>query len=1163
MNTSYPMQFVMARAKSESKHGGRSGISIEDVFLGLLKLSEIQAADFLHAPAETLRDADEEICELRRRFTEEYKIDTTRLRALLRRELTQGLQTDAAGLAAALKRAEEYAARRGGSAVCSLDAMDAVIEKPTDALRQVCAISDWGKKQRKEENGKLTPEKAEEAAKEDAQKTAADEMNRDFLPKLTSRVRRMRAKLLETVQGQDHVVHAFAEGMFAAEVLAASDEKRQRPRAIFVFAGPPGVGKTFLAEQAAEALSLPFKRFDMSTYADHQSYMGLVGFEPSYKDAKPGILTGFVKDNPHSILLFDEIEKAHLNTVQLFLQILDAGRLADRYLDKDISFRDTIIVFTSNAGRSLYGGDAKQNAAGVPRSVLLRALETETDPRTGRPFFPAAIISRMATGWPMLFNHLQANDLAAISRREFSRFCGLFEKQYGIPVKYDDLLPTALMYREGQTDARTLRAQAELFFKNEMFKLCRLWGEDNFPEAVKRLRGIGFHLEIEALPSEIRPLFFSEEKQEILLYGDLSFAERCRKELPDYVFHDTQNVDEALAIAGERDIRLVLLDPAEPSTAPGGFMKTVCEDIEREGLLLSGGAFDFAPMASGLFQDGLRLFRALRERLPELPVYLLETPDLPIDEELTMSFVRAGVRGKLVEPEGDFSVFEDILSDICRQLYMQAMAIRLTSERKTLGFDTAPQLSSDRHTVTIRMRDFSLRRSTAAEDAGSVLDEAEKPGTRFADVIGASDAKDELKFFIDYLKNPKKFSSRGLKPPKGVLLYGPPGTGKTMLARAMAGESDVAFIPTAASSFVTKWQGSGPEAVRALFQRARRNAPAIVFIDEIDAIGRKRGESNSGHGEEMALNALLTEMDGFAVDPRRPVFVLAATNFDVEEGRGGPGVIDPALSRRFDRKVLVDLPNAGEREELLRMLLDKNAEHAVTEAMIHRTAHRAMGMSPANLTSVVELANRLAVKAGKRLDNAVFDEAFEMTKHGAKKDWSYEYLERVARHESGHAFLCWRGGNTPSYLTIVARGGHGGYMEHDAKDMGPLHTKEELIHRIRTSLGGRAAEIVYYGEAEGISTGASGDLEQATQTAAAMLCSYGMDEEFGLAAFGARELARDPAVKKRVNDILREEMRNTVEIIRGNQKRIDRMVNALMQKNKLTGDEIEQLLRED
>ena len=1160
MDLSASMKYVMMRAQMEAaaaKSGGEP--TVEFLFLGLLKLAEVKAEDF--APASRHKaEIDADIGAVAALF-KDAGVDTARTRSLLRRVVAGGAKSGGSELSACLAAAAARAAGRGAEDVCGQDMLAAILENPTGAILEVCPLKKQAPAQ------KAAPQDAvgEEAEKKQG---PSDEMSRGFLPSLTGRIRHMRAKLLSTVHGQDHVVHAFTEGMFAAEVLAASDEKRKRPRAIFVFAGPPGVGKTFLAEQAAEALEIPFKRFDMSSFADHQSYMGLVGFEKSYQGAKAGTLTGFVKENPHSILLFDEIEKAHLNTIQLFLQILDAGRLTDRYMDEDVAFKDTIIIFTSNAGRSLYEGDAKQNAAGVPRKTLINALETEKNPQTGQPFFPAAITSRMATGWPLLFNHLQAHHLEKISGGELSRFCKLFEKQYGIEAGFDPLVPTALLFGEGgQADARTLRAQTELFFKNEVFKICRLWGEDSFASALSGIQKLRFCVETDRLTDDVRPLFFCDEKPEILLYGSPLFAARCRKTLAGYTIHDTQSVEEALSIAGEKDIRLMLLDVASRSIAASDEsydrMETVYEGFEAP--LMSVGAFDFAPMAAGMLRDGNRLFRSLRERLPELPVYLLETEGFSIDPELLMSFVRAGARGKLEEPIDDFAIFEDQLSSICRELYMQGVAARMASERRVLYYESAPKLSTDKKEITVRLRDFSLKRATEADDADSVLDDVEKPNVRFADVIGACDAKEELKFFIDYLKNPKKFSAQGLKPPKGVLLYGPPGTGKTMLAKAMAGESDVAFIPAVASAFVTKYQGSGPEAVRELFKKARRYAPAILFIDEIDAVGRKRGESNTSHGEEMALNALLTEMDGFSVDPKSPVFVLAATNFDVEEGQGGMGVIDPALARRFDRKILVDLPNAEEREQFVRLLLKKNKTHTVSEDMIVRLGSRSAGMSPANLASVMELANRMAVKQMKPLDDAILDEAYELTKHGAKKDWGYEYLERVARHESGHAFLCYLGGNTPAYLTIVARGGHGGYMEHSDKDMGPLSTKQELIGRIRTSLGGRAAEITYYGEKDGVSTGASGDLESATRVARAMICNYGMDDAFGMAVMTPEEATRGPLaakVSERVSAIIHEEMETTIRLISDNKARIDRMVDALMKKNKLSGEEMEELLKE-
>lgn len=1129
------VRFVMMRANAEMQAAHSSYLGIEHVFLGLLKLAELTADEMYNAPDAIRKDADQDIAEVRKIFAE-LEIDTTRTRGLLRYMMSGGANANDILLEKCMKRAEEICEEEHQPGLTAKSLLTAIIEKPSDLILQVCPI------ERKEDEA-----------------PSIDEMSLAFLPDLTNRIRHMRAKLLSTVYGQDHAVHAFAEGMFAAEVLAASDEKRVRPRAIFVFAGPPGVGKTFLAEQAAQALEIPFKRFDMTSYADHQSYMGLIGFEKSYHEAKKGTLTGFVRSNPHCILLFDEIEKAHANTINLFLQILDAGRLNDRFLDEDVAFRDAIIIFTTNAGSSLYNGTSGENAAGVSRGILLSALNTEIDPQTGRKYFPPAITSRMATGWPLLFNHLQAHHLEKISSGELSKLSVLFEKQYGIKVKYDDVVPTSLLLQEGgMADARTLRAQTELFFKNEIFKICRLWGEEHFTNAINHIEGISFVSQTDGLPDSVSELFVSSERPEMLLYAPQAMADAFKQKLPQYTIYTTQNVDEALSIAGEKDVRLVLINLTARSVTTSSYDLLKKPYYSQEiGYNPSQGAsnFDYSPITDASISDGNRLFRTLRERLPDLPLYLLEAEDFAIDPELEMSFIRAGARGKLSVQKSELSVFEDQLASICRELYMQRIAARLANERKMVAFETVPRLRSSGREVEIRLCNYSIKRAVSAEDNGSVLDDVEKPDIRFSDVIGAQQAKDELQFFIEYLKNPKRFSAQGLKPPKGVLLYGPPGTGKTMLAKAMAGESDVAFIPTVASSFVTKYQGSGPEAVRALFQKARRYAPSIIFIDEIDAIGRKRGQSISGHGEEMALNALLAEMDGFMVDPKRPVFVLAATNFEVEEGRHGMGVIDPALSRRFDCKVLVDLPNEEEREAFLRMALSKIKAHAVTDEMIKRIAARSVGMSPSWLSSVMEMANRLAVKARTLIDDAALDEAYETIVHGSKKDWGMEYLERVARHEAGHAMIDYLNGNTPVYLTIIARGDHGGYMEHSADETGPLMTKRELVDRIRTALGGRAAELVYYGAEEGLSTGASGDLRTATRIASSMIRHYGMDREYGLFSDDADH--EDPKeIRARVNALLSDEMNHAVDAIKANREKVDRLVQLLLKKNKLTAEEI-------
>lgn len=1151
LNLSIPMRYVMVRANNEAAAiKPKANLRVEHLFLGLLKLSE--------TPPEKLPPgaAKDELNKVADAF-KKYGIDTRFTRALIRRLLSHDrvdfFALDAPGASGAqllLVKASQKAEKSGANELSADFLLDVILDNPSPIIEEVCLKKHSPKKP-----------KAPPPPPKDGKKKKKDKKmpGREFLPELTDKIRNMRYDLLEKIFGQDHAVHTFAEGMFNAEVLAEADEKRKRPRAIFVFCGPPGVGKTFLSEQAAESLEMPFKRFDMSGFSDHQQHMDLIGYNRSFKDAKEGMLTGFVKENPESILLFDEIEKAHLNCIHLFLQILDAGSLQDKFTEENVEFRDTIIIFTTNAGRQLYEENSENNNADIPRKTILNALETDVHPNTGRPFFPSAICSRLATGYPIMFNHLQAQDLESISAGEFKRSADLFTKQYKIEIESDELLSTALLFSEGgHADARTLRAQSEIFFKNEIFKLCRLFNSDSFETVFKQIESIRFEVETAKLHQDVAPLFSESDKPEVLLFTNPEFAQQCENLKLDCIWHNTLDPKEAFKLLGEHDIRLVLFQPA-----------IITDDLQESSLPdvnMTMNNFDNVPLASSALKIGREFFRELRERLPEIPVYLLESADFMIDEELEIAFIRGGARGKLLVSEDDSGIFKEEIGKICRQLYLQQIAANLASERKVLFFETAPKLDESKKNVTIRLRNMSLKRALSADDSKEVLDDVEKPDIRFDDVIGADGAKDELKFFIDYLKNPKKFTALGLKPPKGVLLHGPPGTGKTMLAKAMAGESDVAFIPAVASGFVTKWQGSGPEAIQKLFKRARKYAPAIVFIDEIDAIGRARGGQGTAHGEEMALNALLTEMDGFSVDPKRPVFVLAATNFEVEEGKGGMGTIDGALARRFDRKILVDLPNKDARLKYLNLKLNDRKSCEVSSEMIERLASRSTGMSLANMESVIELAARMAAKNLGPLTDPILEEAFEVTKHGEEKTWGSDYLERVACHESGHAFMYWRSGNTPAYVTIVARGGHGGYMEHTGDDSSsPLKTKEQLIGNIRTSLGGRAAETVFYGEKEGLSTGASGDLESATRITRAMICNYGMDEEIGLIALSKEDASRGPLASKineRIASVIKEEMTETVKIISEGKPQIVRLIQELMEKNRLTGEEINQILGE-
>lgn len=949
MNLSLTMHFVMSCARVEATVYSKGEMHPEHLFLGLLKLPEMTAGkissifkSYQVADNQLIEEDIRTVAQIFRKAGIHPENGKEKLRKLLFDEKLPG---DGEFLVAELLA---KATGKGGYALSATDLLNALLREPTSLIMSAFALK----------RNLPEPEIKEPKMKKTSEAKQRKE-NIDTLTGLSERIRNMKQTLLERIFGQDHAIHAFAEGLFNAEILAGVDEKRKQPRAIFVFAGPPGVGKTFLAEQAAEELAIPFKRFDMSAFSDHQAHSNFIGFAPSYKDARVGLLTGFVHDNPHSILLFDEIEKAHLNTIQLFLQILDAGILQDDFLDKAISFKDTIIIITTNAGKQLYGGESKKIAAGFSRKTILNALESDVHPQTGDPFFPAPICSRLATGYLIMFNHLYAYDLEKISAGEFLRSCTLFERRYQIKVDADPLLSNALLLSEGGwVDARTLKAQTGLFFKNEIFKL--FGSSDHFVEAaLKKIESIHFGVSIDDLPLPVKCLFENPLNPELLLFGDALLEEKFKKVVPDIAIYNTSDVYEALRITAERDIDFVLL-----------------------------GISDIP------LHKARNFFNLLRKRIPDMPIYLLISDHIHTDNDLLSAFIRAGVRRVLVLPEDNPNAFAREVMKIIKQTHRQNIATGFAAQHKTLSFETSTTFSLDKRQVTIHLMDFSIRRAVQAEDYNMILDEIEKPETRFDDVIGVSKAKEELSLFIDYLKNPRKFAALGLKPPKGALLYGPPGTGKTLLAKAMAGESDATFIPASANALVASYQNNGPNAIRELFNRARRYTPAIIFIDEIDAIGGCGGSLMPGDCEKMALKILLAEMEEVPVDFKRPVFVLAATNFEIEENKFGTEIIDAALVRRFSRKIRIGLPDKNDRKHYLRMILDKYKEHQISEGLIEYLADRSMDFSLADLESVLDLSFRIAAQKNVLLNNKLLEEAFDLSHPGEKKYWDNEYWKK-------------------------------------------------------------------------------------------------------------------------------------------------------------------------
>ena len=445
-------------------------------------------------------------------------------------------------------------------------------------------------------------------------------------------------------------------------------------------------------------------------------------------------------------------------------------------------------------------------------------------------------------------------------------------------------------------------------------------------------------------------------------------------------------------------------------------------------------------------------------------------------------------------------------------------------------------------------------------------------GVTFADVAGQDEAKESLTEIIDFLHNPKKYTDIGAKLPKGALLVGPPGTGKTMLAKAVAGESNVPFFSISGSEFVEMFVGMGASKVRDLFKQAKEKAPCIVFIDEIDAIGQKRNSGQFGGNDEreQTLNQLLTEMDGF--EGNTGVIILAATN--------RPDSLDPALTRpgRFDRRVPVELPDLKGREEILRVHAKK--VKIAPGVDFNTVARMASGASGAELAHIVNEAALRAVRAGRKsVTQADLEESIEVVIAGyQKKNSILTDHEKciVAYHEIGHALVAAKQSNSAPVqkITIIPRtSGALGYTMQVDEGNHYLMNKAELENKIATLTGGRAAEEVAFNS---ITTGASNDIEQATKLARAMLTRYGMSDEFDMVALetvnnqylgGDTSLACSAQTQREIDqkvvELVKTQHEKAIRILTENRAKLDELAQYLYQKETITGEDFMDILNRD
>lgn len=909
---------------------------------------------------------------------------------------------------------------------------------------------------------------------------------------------RLRLELKTNIIGQDDAINKLEKAYFHNEKEV---ENKKGPKNVFLFAGPPGVGKTYTAELLAKSLEIPYKRFDMSGYGHHESLSELEGVSSFWKDAKPGVLTTFVDKHPQCVLLFDEIEKSHSKVIKLFLQIIDEGICFDRYYEKNISFKQCTIIFTTNAGRSLYEGAERENLTLMSDRIVIDALEKDVDRETRNPFFPPELISRLSSNTIIMFNHLNSGAIRRVILTNIERYIRNTSKQFSIDItdgKYV-IAATSQFSIGGSKDARNASKNAGKLISKELYDLLILIDEKMNHLEKDVLRNVSFECDFTGVDEKIVEFYNGEQNCVIAVFSDRdSFSKLFG---PNEVrIKTTSDFAEYQKILKENKVLYTVIDYSL-------------------GIRDNGATLNILDVKS----DGSEAFSYTKNNFSDLPVYILMDDDLPFTEREIIGFREMGVEG-IIRTSKMFEEIERCYFDVCCNKAVDSLRVR----HQIITYKTRKEYDSKSHEGKIIFYDMKFETAVEAEDRDTILSADCTPDMSWDDIYVSDDIKKELQFFIDYLKKPDEYRKKGVRTPMGALMFGPRGTGKTSLAKVVASESKMSFLATTGAELA----GMSSQGIHQIFTKARKYAPCVLFIDEIDAVGYDRKK----HGINANLNTLLTEMDGFSTNDNNIVFVMAATNLGKE--------LDPALARRFDRNFLVSLPEKEGRTWMIKRLVNKNkAAFHISEKEIESLATRSEGMSLSDIERVVDLALRDSIRNNKLVDDFMLDEALELVRHGeARQDISKEDIELIAYHEAGHAIIGLHNGDKPNYISIVSRGEMGGYVS--PGEIGSHPTKERLLARICIMLGGRAAELEF---GYGITPGASTDLAYATELARLMVCSYGMyEEEVGLAVIKDEEYQTNEKARALVNKILSEQLMEARRIVNEERDAIERLVDSLL-----------------
>ena len=919
---------------------------------------------------------------------------------------------------------------------------------------------------------------------------------------------KIQQSLNNKVIGQELAVEGLCQGY-----LTSSIEAQQGPRLILTFAGPSGVGKTYLASLLQEELNdfektgYVFNIFNMEHYSDERDGMKLFGTGVQYSGGSAGMLTSEVRAQPRQIILFDEIEKAHSMVIQSLLSILDSGTVKDQTSQEEIDFSQCIIIFTTNLGQDVLKNNTQNNTLSI--FDLLQESENPSNKTKLSPEF----INRLAKGFPILFSDLKVNHLVKLAEMQVEKI-----DTAEANVAYDWPHDFASLMLQSMSPDISVRGLTSNFAKHKSMILSRA-----IPFFTESSLAVNFQVEIDKSEKDEQ----SSPIQLLLLDDDSRVFDQVKKH------QEGKGITLCASVAS--------LHNSIESSHPDALLIDV-ETVRKSNIQLKG-------IISELLKKN--------HKTPIFTYCILDMDNHEAAQPLPHE-VREHFSIDLNELSASFS---QMLTRVEYYLETERKLFNMQRRNEQLQYRCEVSKQDDvYHVLYKKLSVVQLIKSIDLKEGE--LFKKTLPTLKLNDVVGLERAKKRLEEVVNWLKSPEKLANFGVKVPSGFLFAGPPGTGKTFLAKALAGESGLPFFSVSSSELSESHAGGTTKNIKKLFATARKYAPAIIFIDEIDAIAGKRSGSAEGASRDrnLTVNALLTEMDGFTPQSD-PIFILAATNH--------PKLLDPAIVRpgRFDETIYCDLPNVEARRHFFTRFSQKH-QIEFSEEEMKQLISSSQGMSSAEIEQVFREAIYQAIGDNKALTSEGIKQTMIRVSYGLPSDHivlSTEEKHRTAYHEAGHLLLSKLlfPKQPIDFVTIEPRNNALGFVATRAADEYESLSSTRVKHRLEMLLAGRVAEKIFTGSFDEVSSGASGDIEKATQLAMHVIYEGGLDASVGpinvglLTKFEESDLLlkAQTAVK---SWLLEAEASVEARLI-VHREQLDLIANTLIEKESLIGEEIEAL----